>query len=168
LFVDFSQAFDKAQRSKTIEILKLIKIPNKLTRLVKMTVQNTRAVDETEHGRSEKFNINTGLRLGDALSILLFKLDTRGNISTKLAQLCAYADDLVITTITPNALKEMFLTLEKEARDAGLIVNKSKAKYMKTVKGKDKIAQQYIIGQSQLKMLMNLHILKFKLIVKTR
>ena len=62
----------------------------------------------------------------------------------------------------------MFLTLEKEARYAGLIVNQSKTKYMKTVKGKDKIAQQYIIGQSQLEMLMNLHILEFKLIVKTR
>jgi hypothetical protein len=77
------------------------------------------------------------------------KLDTRGNISTKLAQLCAYAGDLVIITRTPNALKEMFQTLEKEARYAGLIVNQSKAKYMKTVKGKDKTAQQYTIGQSQ-------------------
>jgi hypothetical protein len=28
-----------------------------------------------------------------------------------------------LVIITPNALKEMFLTLEKEARDAGLIVN---------------------------------------------
>jgi hypothetical protein len=43
----------------------------------------------------------------------------------------------------------LFLTLEKEARDAGLIVNQSKTKYMKTVKGKDEIPQQYIIGQSQ-------------------
>jgi hypothetical protein len=77
------------------------------------------------------------------------KLDTRGNISTKLAQLCAYAGDLVIIIRTPNALKEMFLTLEKEARDAGLIANQSETKYMKTVKGKDEIAQQYIIGQSQ-------------------
>jgi hypothetical protein len=89
----------------------------------------------------KSFNINTGLRKGDALSTMLFnlalegvvrKLDTRGNISTKLAQLYAYADDLVIITRTPNALKEMFLTLEKEARDAGLIVNQSKTKYMKT------------------------------------
>jgi hypothetical protein len=56
---------------------------------------------------------------------------------------------LVILTRTPNALKEMFLTLEKEAKDSGLIVNQSKTKYMKTVKGKDKIAQQCIIGQSQ-------------------
>ena len=65
-------------------------------------MQNTRAVVETEHRRSEKFIISTGLRQGDALSTLLFnlilegiirKLDTRGNVSTKLTQLCAYADD---------------------------------------------------------------------------
>jgi hypothetical protein len=56
---------------------------------------------------------------------------------------------LVIITRTPNALKEMFLTLEKEATYAGIIVNQSKTKYMKTDKGKDKIAQQYIIGQCQ-------------------
>jgi len=107
-----------------IETLKLMEIPNKLVGLIKMTMQNTQAVVETEQGRSEKFSINTGLRQGDALSTLLFnlvlegiirKLDTRGNISTKLTQLCAYADDLVIITRTPNALNEMFLTLEKEA-----------------------------------------------------
>ena len=77
------------------------------------------------------------------------KLDTRGNISTKLAQLCAYADDLIIITRTPNALNEMFLTLTKEARYAGLIVNQSKTKYMKAARRKDKTTQQYIIGQNQ-------------------
>ena len=82
-----------------IETLKLMEIPSKLIKLIKMTMQNTRAVVETEHGRTEKFHINTGLRQGDALSTLLFnlvlegiirKLDTRGNISTKLTQLHAY------------------------------------------------------------------------------
>jgi len=43
----------------------------------------------------------------------------------------------------------MFLTLEKEARYAGLIVNQSKTKYTKTARGKDKIIQQYIIEQNQ-------------------
>jgi hypothetical protein len=50
---------------------------------------------------------------------------------------------------TPNALNGMFLTLEKEARYAGLIVNQSKTKYMKTVGGKDKITKQYTIGRGQ-------------------
>jgi len=45
----------------------------------------------------------------------------------------------------------MFLTLEKEAQYAGLIVNQSKTKYMKTAKGKDKITQQYILEQNQFK-----------------
>ena len=43
----------------------------------------------------------------------------------------------------------MFVTLEKEARDAGLIVNQSKTKYMKTAREKGKITQQCIIGQYQ-------------------
>jgi len=43
----------------------------------------------------------------------------------------------------------MFLTLEKEARDAGLIVNQSKTKYMKTAREKGKITQEYITGQNQ-------------------
>lgn len=125
-----------------------MKIPNKLIKLIKMTMQDTRVAVETERGKTEKFYINTGLRQGDALSTLLFnlvlediirKLDTRGNISTKLTQMCAYADDLVIIARTSKALDEMFLVLEKEARDAGLIVNKSKTKYMKTVRGTEKI-----------------------------
>jgi hypothetical protein len=83
------------------------------------------------------------------LEDIIRKLDTRGNISTKLTQLCAYADDLVIKARTPNALNEMFLALEKEAQYAGLIVNQSKTKYMKTARGKDKITQQCIIEQNQ-------------------
>ena len=95
---------------------------------------------------------------GDALSTLLFnlvlegiirKLDTRGNICTKLTQLCAYADDLVIIAWTPNALNEMFLTLEKEAQYAGLIGNQSKTEYMKTVRWEEKITQHCIIEQNQ-------------------
>ena len=69
--------------------------------------------------------------------------------SSKLMQLCVYADDLVIIARTPNALNEMFLTLEKEVRYAEIIVNQSKTKYMKASRGKDKITQQYIIEQNQ-------------------
>jgi anti-sigma28 factor (negative regulator of flagellin synthesis) len=56
---------------------------------------------------------------------------------------------LVVKARTPNALNEMFLTLEKEALYAGLIVNQSKTKYVKTARGEHKITQQYIIEQNQ-------------------
>ena len=55
LFIDFRQAFDIVYRSKMIETLKLMEIPSKLIKLIKMTVQNTRSVVETEHGRTEYF-----------------------------------------------------------------------------------------------------------------
>jgi len=69
------------------------------------------------------------------LKCIIRRLDTRDNIRTKLTQLCAYVDDLVIVARTPSALNEKFLTLEKEARYAGLIVNQLNTRYMKTAIG---------------------------------
>jgi len=48
LFIDFSQAFDTVYRSQVKETLKLMEIPIKLIILIKMTMQNTPAVVETE------------------------------------------------------------------------------------------------------------------------
>jgi hypothetical protein len=54
---------------------------------------------------SEWFETKTGLRQGDPLSALLLsvvldsvitKLEVRGNITTRLKQICAYADDILI------------------------------------------------------------------------
>jgi hypothetical protein len=56
------------------ESLKVLKIPTKLIRLVKTTLTNSRAVVEVHQGRTEVFNINNGLRQGDALSTILFNL----------------------------------------------------------------------------------------------
>jgi len=41
LFIDFRQAFDTVYRSKMIVTSKLMEIPRKLIKLIKMTVQNT-------------------------------------------------------------------------------------------------------------------------------
>jgi hypothetical protein len=140
IFIDFKQAFDKVNRLKLYESLKMLKIPTKLIRLVRMTLTNSRAAVEIYQGRTEVFNIHNGLRQGDALSTILFnlvleaallKIDLRGNISTRTKQLCAYADDVVIIARTQNALKETFITLQKEAEKQGLIINTSKTKYMK-------------------------------------
>jgi len=49
------------------------------------------------------------------LEAALLKIYLRGNISTTTKQLCAYADDVVIIARTQNALKETFITPQKEA-----------------------------------------------------
>jgi hypothetical protein len=117
----------------------MLKIPTKLIRLVKTTLTNSRAAVEIYQGRTDVFNINNGLRQGDALSTILFnlvlearllKIDLRGNISTRTKQLCDYADDVVIIARTQKALKETFITLQKEAEKLGLIVNTNTMKYM--------------------------------------
>ena len=139
IFIDFRQVFDKVNRQKLYESLKVLKIPMKLIKLVKTTLENSRAVVEVCQGRTEVFNINTGLRQGDALSTILFnlvleaavsKIDLRGTISTRTKQLCAYADDVVIIAGTQKALKETFIILQKEAEKLGLIINTKKTNYM--------------------------------------
>jgi hypothetical protein len=62
--------------------------------------------------------------------MIIRKLDVRGNISTRLKQICVYADDIVIMPRTKKALIETFIVLEREAKQAGLIINGDSTKYM--------------------------------------
>jgi hypothetical protein len=60
IFIDFKQAFDKVNRPKMCESLKLLKIPTKLIGMVKTTLRNSRAVVDVYQGRTQVFNINNG------------------------------------------------------------------------------------------------------------
>jgi len=71
----------------------LYKIPHKLIRLVKITMENTTARVKVTNKLSNSFTFNASVRQGDGLSTTLFnlavhrgvqKIDQRGTIFTKL------------------------------------------------------------------------------------
>jgi len=124
---------------KTIQILQELRIPNKLVRLIKMTIQNTEARLKTENLISNPFLISFGVRQGDALSATIFnltldslikKLNLRGDVTLKLKQIVAYADDVALLARALKALKEILHELQTEATLVGLNINEGKTKCM--------------------------------------
>jgi hypothetical protein len=57
-------------------------------------------------------------------------LEVRGNITTRLKQVCAYADDIVIIGRTKQILMDTFCKLKNEAQNVGLIASNNKTKYL--------------------------------------
>jgi hypothetical protein len=101
----------------------------------------------------EWFETKTGVRQRDPLYALLFNLvldtvitnlEVRGNITTRLKQICAYADDTVILGRTKKVLTDTLLKLKQEALKAGLIINTNKTKYLYCTRKPSK--QNYLIA----------------------
>jgi len=82
---------------------------------------------------------------GDPLSATLFSIamdsvlknmELRGNISTRLKQCTAYADDILVTTRTTQAMIHTFVKLKNVSLKYGLLVNVHKTKYLKCTRRK--------------------------------
>ena len=139
LFTDFKQAFDKVDRQAMYKALKFCEVPNKLVKMVQITLQGSNVRVKTFHGTTESFEMYTGVRQGDNLSPILFNFvlesalsntDRRGNISDRLKEICAYADDIAITARTKKCLIETFEIIIKDVKKHGLIIKQMKTKYM--------------------------------------
>ena len=87
--------------------------------------------------------MESGAKQGDPLSptllslvidTVLKKLDLRGNISTRLRQLMAYADDVLITARTKQSLIDTFQQLKNNSMEVGLTINEKETKYLKCTK----------------------------------
>ncbi|PSN53384.1 hypothetical protein C0J52_03797 [Blattella germanica] len=140
VFVDYSQAFDSVNRNKILQCLKYYEVPSKLIQLITQTLRDTTAKVRINDKISESFTIHSGVKQGDPLSATLFglvidhifkRMELRGNISTKLKQCMAYADDIMITARTKQALQETFSQLKEESKYFDLQINQNKTKYLK-------------------------------------
>jgi hypothetical protein len=102
-------------------------------------IQNMEASVKIENLTSKPFSISSGVHQGDPLSAAIFnlildtvieKLNLRGDVSFKLKQIIAYADDVALLARSLKALKEIFHNLHNEATLVGLSINEDKTKYM--------------------------------------
>lgn len=91
-----------------------------------------------------EFTVNTGVREGDALSLVLFNIalkpvvkgilqnESQGlNIGQrKQIALAAYAHNIVLVAKTTNSLKKTFDILSEESGKIVLIINENKTKFI--------------------------------------
>jgi retron-type reverse transcriptase len=97
-----------------------------LISLIALTLTDTKAIVKVNNDYSNKFEVHKGVKQGDPLSATLFsiaidviirKLDTRGNISTRLKQCAVHADDILILTRTQQAMIDAFNKLKMESKN---------------------------------------------------
>ena len=67
LFIDFEQAFDSVNRRQLSEALEEVGIPQKLIKLVEMTLKDTKAAVKINNRKTRTFEFNTGVKKGDGL-----------------------------------------------------------------------------------------------------
>ena len=149
LFIDFKKAYDSIHRESLYNIMDEVGIPKKLIGLTKMCMENTQYQIRVDNTLSEAFEVNSGLKQGDALSPLLFNLalektiremqkePTGITIGERKMQVLGFADDLNILGSSLNDTKRAAQVLEQAAGKVGLKINKEKTKIMKLLENEE-------------------------------
>jgi hypothetical protein len=128
IFIDYSRVFDSVYRNKIIECLMEYGVPTKLIRLISLTLIDTKVKIKTNNRLSNDFKVEFGVRQGDPSSATLFsvaidsvlkQLDIKRNISTRLKQSIAYADDILITARNKQAAIGTFEKLKNQSLKTG-------------------------------------------------
>jgi len=137
LFIYFKSAYDTIKRDQLYNAKSEFNIPNKLIRLTRMTMDNTKSQARIQSDLSDSIITKKGLRQGDPLACLLFNLalekvirnpgiQTSGTIFYKSVQNLAYADGVDIIARSRTALKEAFLSLERTVGELRIRINEKR------------------------------------------
>jgi hypothetical protein len=156
LFVDFKPGYDTIHEEQIYLAMGELTIFNKFTRMVKLTMEDTKSHVRIQPDLSAVVTSKNGLGQGDALAYLLFNIalekivgdadiQTNGTIFYKSVQLLPYAYDMDIIARSQPSLKEAVLTLEGAAR-IGVRMNQEKTKYMITSRN-PKLSENITIGK---------------------
>ena len=139
LFIDFKQAFDSINRKKIWTALRSFGISEKLIRLVKETLTETKGRVRIHNQLTDAFEVTSGVKQGDALSTTVFnivlhfalcKIARTGHLFSKSSIMIAYADDIAILAKSKKFLLELFTQIDIATKQLGLKVNEEKTKYM--------------------------------------
>jgi sorting nexin-29 len=74
LFIDTEAAYDSIERRHIYAAMEELNIPQKLTALVKATMNNTQCRVKIQNRFSEPIKVRNGVQQGDALACLLFNI----------------------------------------------------------------------------------------------
>ncbi|XP_060518453.1 uncharacterized protein LOC132697176 [Cylas formicarius] len=157
LFVDFKQAYDNVCRVKLWEVMEELGFPKKLIRLTQICINGAKNKVRIGQELSDIFEVNNGLKQGDAISPLLFNISLeyvvrKAEIKAPMTMfrnngpklLLAFADDVDVIGSSRLNVKETFTNFEKQALNMGLKINEGKTKYMYTTRNnqrRDRVGQ---------------------------
>jgi len=94
-------------------------------------------MNSPKNSMSKQGSVLSATLFSIAMDSVLKKMELRGNISIRLKQCTAYADDILVTTRTKQAMIDRFVKLKNESLKHGLIVNVQKTKYLKCTRKQD-------------------------------